>query len=144
MTKQLKNILRSLLIAPFLFCNSHAGTSTSITVQSGGQDAQRNFYIYDSKEFKQPIAFLSKALQQHKLPEKIGFCMLMVDMPAGTAHGNHSYGGVCETTVDKKSEYFMICADEMIGHFKFEPLPEPPADEVNELARFVSNNCFGG
>lgn len=78
-----------------------------------------------------------------KLPGEIKSCRLLVDVPVGTARGNHSFGGYCIINVKKSDLSYMICDDEMVGRFSIKETHEKNMDMI-ELGRFVRDKCFGG
>ena len=67
-------------------------------------------------------------------------CESLVEIAVGTAHGNQSYGGVCKLKNEKG--IFMICNDEMLGHFRVARIVGSASRR--ELADFTFRNCFGG
>lgn len=76
------------------------------------------------------------------LKGKISQCKVLIDVPVGTAHGNHSYGGLCALSEDEKKSNIMICNDDMIGHFKMDKVMHEVT--MQELVDFVVSNCYGG
>jgi uncharacterized protein len=80
-------------------------------------------------------------LRSKRLGEILG-CEALIDVPVGTAHGNHSYGGLCKVKSPAETGYMMVCNDDMLGHFKTEKSSSgiPKVDLVN----FTIKNCFGG
>jgi uncharacterized protein len=67
-------------------------------------------------------------------------CDILIDIAVGTAHGNHSYGGVCR--LKNEQGVSMICSDVMIGHFKVAKAFGKTT--TKDLAEFTIENCFGG
>jgi hypothetical protein len=81
-------------------------------------------------------------LQRKGATARIASCQSLIEVPVGTARGNHSFGGLC--TLDDMNEraQVVICDDDMIGHFKLKKVKhEVP---MQELIDFVVTNCFGG
>lgn len=74
---------------------------------------------------------------------KILSCATLVDLPVGTAYGNHSYGGICYLKENKEILPVMVCDDEMVGHFSLEKIQKENTS-VYDLADFVRKNCYGG
>src|ERR1017187_8643410 len=70
---------------------------------------------------------------------KITACSLLIDVPVGTAHGNHSFGGLCTLSVGTLKSSVMICDDDMVGHFHF--IEVRNKIKVQELVDFVVSNC---
>lgn len=79
----------------------------------------------------------------HTSSGKITACKLLVDIAVGTAHGNHSYGGLCTLTTGNKTEPVRICNDDMVGHFSLMKL-DRNTTTIEELGTFVADNCYGG
>lgn len=46
----------------------------------------------------------------------------LVDLPAGFAGGNHSFGGICTLQSDSIRSDVKICNDDMIGHFSMQKI----------------------
>lgn len=99
------------------------------------QDPNVNYYPEIITLFK--AALLRHSLISGELKE----CERVIDIPVGTAKGNHSYGGICTLEQGGKEIRFMICADVMVGHqvVKFGGM----LSDV-KLAQFVAMNCYGG
>ena len=83
----------------------------------------------------------NRAIERNGKTGKITQCKILIDVPVGTAHGNHSYGGFC-TLVDGSASNVIICDDDMVGHFKMEPSDRKPT--MQRLVDFVAKNCYGG
>ena len=81
---------------------------------------------------------------------EITSCMGVIDLPVGTARGNHSYGGYCTLqTTDSGTQNVLICDDELVGHLNMAPHKETietpmTLDQIRTLALFTKNNCYGG
>lgn len=72
--------------------------------------------------------------------DTVSGCESLVEIAVGTAHGNQSYGGLCK--LRNESGFFLICNDEMFGHFKV--VKTVGSASRRELADFTFRNCFGG
>lgn len=122
--------------------STYASTLTSIKVD----DRSYNLLVFDDKEHEEIIETFNKALQREARPEVIDRCSFTIDLPVGVAKGNHSYGGFCSYMKDKETKNVMICADMMVGHLKIQTTEnyKYPEDGINELAKFVADNCYGG
>lgn len=83
----------------------------------------------------------SKDLSSRKLRAVSG-CETLVDIAVGTAHGNQSFGGLCRLGGEKKTSFFMVCNDAMMGYFQVTPALSGATRY--ELADFTIKNCFGG
>lgn len=68
-------------------------------------------------------------------------CSRLIDLPVGTAHGNHSFGGLCTLETNGRRSQVMICNDDLVGHLSLQP-----ADGKAErsLIEFTNAQCFGG
>lgn len=71
---------------------------------------------------------------------KFSNCHNFINVPVGTANGNHSYGAICN--IDDDIEEYMVCGDIMLGRLKIEKPQENW--EFRDLVLFVINNCYGG
>lgn len=60
-------------------------------------------------------AFNASLAEQHLRGKIIG-CSMLLDLPVGTAHGNHSFGGLCTLEQDSRRTVITVCNDEMVGH----------------------------
>jgi len=83
----------------------------------------------------------SKDLTTRKFKAVLG-CETLVDVSVGTAHGNDSYGGLCKLKDAKEESFYMVCNDDMIGHFNI--IQAASNATRYELADFVVKNCYGG
>jgi hypothetical protein len=114
------------------------------TVDSKTSPLSLNGEIYNVLDFYQKNQRNTSFNQSgaSKLGGQITECDTLIDIPVGTAHGNHSYGGYCVFQKGGDLQKVRVCDDDMVGHFKMEPASE--AQGLNDLAIFVVNNCFGG
>ena len=87
-------------------------------------------------------ASFNTGLAAHRMTA-VDSCALLVDLPVGTAHGNHSYGGVCSKSAKPEKQMVLVCDDDMIGHFGFRVVGKRKVS-IEELAHFVAQECFGG
>jgi hypothetical protein len=131
-----------LFIGILLPLGANASALTSIKVG----DRNYNLVIFGDRDHAEPIKTFNDALKHASRPEVISRCLFAIDMPAGTAHGGHSYGGFCSHIIGKEMSRVMICADTMAGHLEVQPMEKHkyPEDAINLLARFVADNCTGG
>lgn len=74
---------------------------------------------------------------------KILGCRRLIDIAAGTASGNHSYGGVCTREDQGARTDVRICYDQMVGNFAIEPAG-PGKEVVKELIDFTNDRCAQG
>lgn len=86
----------------------------------------------------------NKAAESNKFEGKIKNCTFLIDIPRGTARGNHSYGGFCELELGDDVSRVIVCTDEMVGHFKVQKLENDYLHNTNLLPNFVIDNCVGG
>lgn len=78
-----------------------------------------------------------------QLQGKLTGCELLVDVPVGTAQGNHSFGGYCLLETKGKKMPVLVCDDDMAGHYSLQETDGQPID-VKTLGEFVLRECFGG
>ena len=83
----------------------------------------------------------SQDLRSRKLGEVLA-CTTLVDVAVGTAHGNHSYGGLCKLKGDGHAALSMVCNDDMLGHFMLAKGGRGTSSD--ELAAFTIKHCYGG
>lgn len=69
-------------------------------------------------------------------------CSILIEIGVGTARGNRSYGGYCIYQEDGHELRVNVCDDEMVGHYKLAIVDK--VSGVNELSKFVLDNCYGG
>jgi uncharacterized protein len=96
--------------------------------------------------YRNPAAHLDSfnaSLEKHHIPGKIIGCSRLVDLPVGSADGNHSFGGICTIQDGAARRTLSICNDVMVGHFAMQLASEViPNDQ--QLVRFTNEKCFGG
>ena len=79
--------------------------------------------------------------------KKLGFsghvvsCRVMVDLPAGVADGDHSYGALCKLDPGGKESDVMLCDDNMFNHFAM--AAGAVTAKRDEVALFTDENCSG-
>jgi len=66
-----------------------------------------------------------------------------VNLPAGTARGNHSFGGICRLDDGRSRTDVLICNDDMVGHFAMDRI-EVDRETDKALIDYVNTKCFGG
>jgi hypothetical protein len=111
-------------------------------------DHEYNLYLSEGIYADGIISSFNAELKVKKMGN-IEACKRVIEMPVGVAQGNRSYGGLCILNEDSKKTYIKVCSDEMLGRFVIEPfLYENKAGQyfpdLNDLARFVAKNCYGG
>jgi|GEM_PF-3125058 len=100
--------------------------------------------LLDGGDAQLTIEAFNQSLKDKKVDGNISYCRRVIDIPVGTARGNHSYGGLCMyENPPAASQKVLICNDVLVGHFKMVPL-KAEEDEVMSLSGFVRDNCFGG
>lgn len=119
---------------------ANAGPST--TFISGVTVATDNGAALQIANPNERNASFDANIQRRKLHGRIAACSSLVDVPVGTAHGNHSFGGLCTLVDGGNKASVMICDDEMVGHFRMEKIDHKVATQ--ELINFIISNCFGG
>lgn len=101
---------------------------------------------YNLVIFRDPnagIRWFDTELERFSIQGSIVDCSLLIDLPAGVANGNHSYGGFCNLRVQNLEMQVEVCKDVMAGHFQLMPITSQPEDKT-ELAAFVAAHCYGG
>lgn len=89
------------------------------------------------------INAFNASLAEHQFNGKIIGCSKLLDLPVGTAHGNHSFGGLCTLEQNTKRKAITICNDAMVGHFAVNVVGSNiPTDQ--DLIDFTNKQCFGG
>lgn len=81
------------------------------------------------------------SVRRSGLPGRVLGCSHMVDVSPGRARSNHSYGGICKLALPRGAKDFLVCDDEMVGHFA---IAATFAYDRESVVRFVTNNCVGG
>ena len=89
------------------------------------------------------IDSFNTSIVAHKQSGKIVGCFKLIDLPTGTANGNHSFGGLCRLQTGATHGDVKICNDDMVGHFAMEPA-DPGKESDKSLVDFVNAHCFGG
>jgi hypothetical protein len=103
---------------------------------------EQNYNLVQQRDPNAQLRKFNKVLNSKRMPP-LRSCILLLDLPVGTANGNHSFGGVCEQRVNHRINRLMVCQDEMIGHFALQPVDQREVSK-EELARFVAEHCYGG
>ncbi|WP_266159618.1 lysozyme inhibitor LprI family protein [Dyella silvatica] len=104
-------------------------------------DGCRSSVIY--RDASKRIDSFNNSLSQNKMSGKIIGCSMLLDVPVGTAHGNHSFGGLCTLQSGAVRSDVKICNDDMIGHFSVKNIDRKGESEKS-LAEFTNAECFGG
>jgi hypothetical protein len=89
------------------------------------------------------IPHFEKDAKNYGINMEITECQMLIDIPVGTAHGNHSYGGYCQLQNEGKKRIVEICDDDMVGHFEISFSPVSTIDKRRHI-EFVASNCYGG
>lgn len=84
-----------------------------------------------------------QSMSDRNIDGKIIGCKKLIDLPVGTADGNHSFGGDCVLESHSKRTDIRICNDLMLGRFAIEPL-ERREEPDHDLIDFTNRQCFGG
>lgn len=101
----------------------------------------RSVVVYRDPEAR--IDSFNKSLVEQKISGKIIGCARLVDLPVGTASGNHSFGGYCTLENDTSRSDVKICNDDMVGHFSMQKVATKNEPD-KALVDFVNTECFGG
>ena len=101
------------------------------------------FDLYDVREnriVEDRLERFTEDLRRVSPSAQVLACELMVELPVGTARGNRSYGAYCEVEVDGVQRSWVLCNDDMVGHFALASLN--PARL--RIAQFTYDHCTGG
>lgn len=105
----------------------------------------RTYLTLLSQEDIQPgMKVIRDGISRMGVSADLSHCAPMVDVSAGVADGDHSYGTLCDSGGEPHEKLF-ICADMMVGHVVLKRLfvsPGPARPET--VARNVAENCVGG
>jgi uncharacterized protein len=96
--------------------------------------------------FRDPAAKVDafrQSLEEQRQAGKLLGCEKLIDLPVGSAEGNHSYGGLCTLQQGASRSTVMICNDEMIGHFGLRTVQDQDVPD-EALIDFTRAECFGG
>ncbi|XHS77774.1 lysozyme inhibitor LprI family protein [Burkholderiaceae bacterium UC74_6] len=102
----------------------------------------QRYFVAREPDANERKASFNTALAAHHLVA-VDSCALLVGLPVDTAHGNHSYGGVCWQSSESARRAVMVCDDDMMGHFGFRVISKRKVS-IEELAHFVADECYGG
>lgn len=80
-------------------------------------------------------------LKKLGFPGRVVSCQGMVDLPAGVADGDHSYGAVCKLDQGGKQSDVMLCDDTMFNHFAVKA--NAFVNKRDAIALFTDENCTG-
>lgn len=117
-----------------------AGAKTSVKIG----DTRYNLVIFDRDEYPPVFEKITGALARENYPGTLEYCKLVIDLPVGTAQGNHSYGGLCTIKHEETYSKVMVCHDEMLGRLATAPLEAGKVYTINQLIKFVAAHCYGG
>lgn len=114
----------------------HGMCANAVELYRHGGEAHNLVTLRDANERNQ--SFNQDLIARHHAP--VVGCETLVDIAVGTAHGNHSFGGLCK--VQGAAGFVMVCNDEMLGHFNV--VQATSAATRFGLADFTIEHCFGG
>ncbi|WP_202594191.1 lysozyme inhibitor LprI family protein [Frateuria defendens] len=89
------------------------------------------------------VESFNKSLTERGQNGRIIGCSRLIDLPVGTANGNHSFGGLCTLQSGSTRSAVEICNDDMVGHFSMKNI-EPQDTPGKDLVDFTHAECFGG
>lgn len=114
---------------------SYARALTSIQLDGKSY----NLVIFSNDEHDYAVKLFNDNLKAAKKPERIKVCSFIIDMPAGTGKGNHSYGGYCTAQEDGPPYKLMVCGDYLRGTSQTKLIENVrfPKDGINDLARLL-------
>lgn len=101
-------------------------------------------YLLAGNSSVKQTQLLNEALKDRNSFGHLENCRRIIEIPVGTADGDHSYGGLCLLNENSsKLNHVMICNDDLVGHFKIRHI-QRYEDNISDLIRFVIDNCTGG
>jgi uncharacterized protein YecT (DUF1311 family) len=89
------------------------------------------------------IVSFNKSLAENNEDGEIIGCSQLIDLPVGTANGNHGFGGYCTLRTEGRRKGVMICDDDMVGHFAMKRVGDKSESKI-DLVNFTNRECFGG
>lgn len=127
----------------FIFLMAHAATAEANVIEFDQHKYLVNTIDPNEKIYDEVFEKLKSALtKHHAVSGTIESCKKIIDIPVGTAHGNHSYGGICSLRYKDENIRIMICADELVGHNVVSITQR--GFFFNDLVKFTALNCYGG
>jgi hypothetical protein len=106
--------------------------------------AKYNLYILEGGQANDQIELFNNEIKHKGLAGHIWGCKRVIEIPAGTAGGNHSYGGICLLESGGKIGREMLCKDDFVGRLQMKPLQESESVDTADVVSFVIDNCVGG
>jgi hypothetical protein len=97
--------------------------------------------VAEAKTVADRMARFDRALQRIGFSARLTGCAGMIDLPAGVAGGDHSYGAICTADVAGKPVKLLLCDDDLIGHFALKASGFSGSRDA--IALFVDENCTG-
>ncbi|WDS35817.1 lysozyme inhibitor LprI family protein [Pseudoxanthomonas sp.] len=85
------------------------------------------------------IDAFNQLLRENDHEGKIIGCRTLIDLPAGTANGNHSFGADCTLETQSTRTAVKLCNDEMVGNFAIEPIEGD--ENTRTLVQFTRDRC---
>ena len=107
-------------------------------------DGRGYLTLLDQEDLQTGMKVIRDGMSHMGVSADLSHCAPMVDVPAGVADGDHSYGTVCDSGVEPHDKLF-VCADVMVGHVVLKRLfvnPGPASPAM--VAQEVAENCVGG
>ena len=87
------------------------------------------------------VADFDRTLRVSGIPGRVRSCSMIVDVTEGRASSNHSYGAICMIQFGGKPREYLLCNDQLVGHFA---LTSSFVVDRDWIADFVKHNCTGG
>jgi hypothetical protein len=97
--------------------------------------------VTDSTHVSDRVADFDRDLRGSGIPGRVRSCTMVVDVTEGRASSNHSYGAICTVQFGGKPREYLLCNDQLVGHFA---LTSSFVADRNWVADFVKHNCTGG
>lgn len=98
-------------------------------------------YVVTYRDPNSRIDSFNQSLAQQKQAGKIIGCSRLIDLPLGTAQGDHVFGGLCTLQVEKLRKDVEICNDDMAGAFQVQPTSSPDISD-KQLIDFTYAQCY--
>jgi hypothetical protein len=98
--------------------------------------------ITDETQTARIIAEFDKSLENIGLGGRVRSCALMVSVTMEREASDHVYGAICAVDYAEGMSRFLLCRDELLGHFALKA--GPFADDLTNVVRFTSSNCRSG
>jgi hypothetical protein len=97
--------------------------------------------LTESAQVVDRVAAFDRTLRDSGIPGRVRSCSMVLDVTEGRASSNHSYGAICAIQFGGNSREYLLCNDQLVGHFA---LTSSFVVDRKWVADFVKHNCTGG